>query len=88
VNLAQRSIAPTELRRFSERFSPRALVDESARAYREQGLAYLRLDDEGIVNRLLADQSLLLLPLVRSGNRLTVGLAEDVWREWLAGDQT
>ncbi len=81
-------MAPAELRRFSERLSPRALVDESARSYREQGLAYMSLDDEGIVSRLLADQSLLVLPLIRSGNRLTVGLAEKEWRDWVASDPT
>ena len=81
-------MAPTELRRFTERFSPRALIDDSARSYREQGLAYMSLDDDGIVSRLLADQSLLVLPLIRSGNRLTVGPAEKEWRDWVASDPT
>jgi len=48
----------------------------------------MSLDEEGIVSRLLADQSLLVLPLVRSGNRLTVGVAEKEWRDWIASDPT
>jgi arsenate reductase-like glutaredoxin family protein len=38
--------------------------------------------------KLLRDQRLIRLPLVRAGNRLSVGLSEDEWRAWLrAADQ-
>ena len=48
-----------------------------------QGLAYLSLDDAGIVTRVLADPRLLRLPLVRHGNEVTVGRAEATWAGWL-----
>ena len=48
-----------------------------------QGLAYLTLDDAGIVRRVLADPRLLRLPLVRHGNAVTVGLDEATWAGWL-----
>jgi arsenate reductase-like glutaredoxin family protein len=83
VDLRRRPIAPAELRRFVERLGAAALVDEGSRAYREAGLAYLRLDDEGIVRRLLSDVSLLRLPLVRHGNAVTVGRDEVAWTAWL-----
>lgn len=83
VDLRKRPIAPGELRRFVERLGARALMDETSRAYRDGGLAYLRMDDGDIVSRLLVDQSLLLLPLVRNGNEVAAGSAEATWRTWL-----
>lgn len=59
------------------------LLDSSSRSYVEQGLGYLRLDEGEAFERLLADPRLLRLPLVRSGNQLSVGPDEVAWREWL-----
>jgi arsenate reductase-like glutaredoxin family protein len=83
VDLRKRSIAPAELRRFVERLGARALLDDTSRAYRDGGLAYLRMDDAEITERLLADASLLRLPLVRHGNDVTAGRDEATWKTWL-----
>jgi arsenate reductase-like glutaredoxin family protein len=85
VDLRKRPIAPGELRRFVERLGADALLDPDSRAYREAGLAYLVPDEAGIVARLLADHSLIRLPLVRRGNDLTAGPAEQAWAGWLRG---
>ena len=85
VDLKRKPIAPGELRRFVERLGAAALVDTEGRAYRDAGLAYLRMDDAEIVERLLADPRLLRLPLVRFGNEVTAGKAEAVWKSWLSG---
>jgi arsenate reductase-like glutaredoxin family protein len=85
VDLRKRAIAPGELRRFVERLGPRALLDETSRAYRESGLGYMRLDDAEIVERLVADPSLLRLPLVRNGSEVTAGRAESTWTAWIKG---
>ena len=69
VDLRKRPIAAAELRRFFERLGAGPLIDETSRAYRDGGLAYLRMDDDDIVARLLVDQSLLRLPLVRERQR-------------------
>lgn len=84
VDLRKRPLAPTELRRFTERLGARALLDEASRPYRDGGLAHLALTDEGIVARLLADPRLLRLPLVRHGSEVTAGPAEPTWARWLA----
>jgi arsenate reductase (glutaredoxin) len=83
VDLRKRRIAPAELRRFVDRLGARALLDETSRAYRDGGLAYLSVDEAGIIERLLADASLLRLPLVRHGTDVTAGRAEGVWSGWL-----
>jgi len=83
VDLRRRPIAAGELRRFVERLGAAALLDPDGRAYQEAGLTYLRMDEAGIVSRLLADLNLLRLPLVRRGADVTVGRAEATWTGWL-----
>ncbi len=85
VDLRKRPLAPGELRRFVERLGARALLDEEGRAYRDAGLAYLRMDDAEVAERLLADQRLLRLPLVRFGNAVSAGRQEATWKAWLVG---
>jgi arsenate reductase len=82
VDVAVRPPAPTELRRFSQRLGPRALMDTDSRAYRETGLAYLRMDDDEVFERLMAQPELLRLPLVRYGEQFTVGIDERTWKSW------
>ena len=83
ADLRKRPLAAGELRRFTERLGPRALLDETSHSYRDAGLAYLSLDDAGVTQRVLADPRLLRLPLVRHGNEVTVGRAETTWAAWL-----
>jgi arsenate reductase (glutaredoxin) len=83
VDLRKRQIAPGELRRFVDRLGAEALLDTSSRAYRDGGLGHLRMDQAGIVARLLADNTLLRTPLIRFGSEVTVGRAEAEWSGWL-----
>jgi arsenate reductase (glutaredoxin) len=83
VDLRRKPIAAGELRRFVQRLGAAALLDREGRAYRDAGLAYLALDEAGIVERLLADARLLRLPLVRFGAEVTAGPAEATWRTWV-----
>jgi arsenate reductase-like glutaredoxin family protein len=80
VDLRRRPIAPGELRRFVDRFGARALADTEGRAWREAGLGYVALGDEDLVRRLLDDQRLLRLPLVRCGSALAIGRDEASWK--------
>ena len=82
VDLTRKPIARGELRRFVDRLGARALLDETSRAWHDGGLAYLRMDDAEIVERLLATQDLLRLPLVRFGNEVAAGRDEATWKSW------
>jgi arsenate reductase-like glutaredoxin family protein len=84
VDLRRKPIAPGELRRFVERLGAAALLDGEGRRFKELGLGYMRLSEDEIAARLLADSALLRLPLVRFGNSFTAGPSEVVWKEWLA----
>jgi arsenate reductase-like glutaredoxin family protein len=85
VDVAIHPPAPGELRRFAQRLGAGALVDTGGRRYRDLGLAYLRLEDEELLERLRADPTLLRLPLVRSGNAFTAGPAEAAWGQLARG---
>ena len=84
VDLRRKPIAAGELRRFTDRLGARAVLDAEGRAAGEAGFAYLRLTDTEVVERLLGDQRLLRLPLVRYANSVSVGRDEVAWKAWLA----
>lgn len=77
-------MAPTELRRFTERLTSKALLDETSKAYGDSGIAYIRLNDAELFDRLLNDQRLLRLPLVRAGNSVAAGHDERAWKAVVA----
>jgi arsenate reductase-like glutaredoxin family protein len=84
VDVRKRPVAPDELRRFVDRLGAAALVDVEGRAYRDAGLALVAMDTAGLVARIHADARLLRLPLVRYGDKVTVGRDEETWSAWLA----
>jgi arsenate reductase (glutaredoxin) len=84
VDLNERPVSLGELTRFAQKFGIDTLIDRNAKRFGELGLTVARYSDERWLD-VLADEPLLLrTPLVRAQQRLTVGPAEDRWREWLA----
>ena len=84
VDLRRKPMAAGELRRFAERLGAAALADTAGRAWTDAGLGYLRMDDAELAGRLLADQRLLRLPLVRVANGVAAGRDESAWKALLA----
>ncbi len=84
VNLRTRPMAPGELRRFVERLGAAACADTDGKAWKAAGLGYMRMDDDELAARLLADQRLLRLPLCRDGKDVSAGMAESTWKQWVA----
>jgi arsenate reductase-like glutaredoxin family protein len=85
VDLRRKPIAAGELRRFVEQLGAATLADTEGKAWRDAGLGYLRMDGDELVARLLADQRLLRLPLVRVGARVAAGRDEMAWKRLLSG---
>ena len=81
VDLRRKPMAAGELRRFADRLGPAALADTTGRAWTEAGLGYLRMTPDELAARLLADQRLLRLPLVRVANGFAAGRDEEAWRK-------
>lgn len=86
VDLARKPMAAGELRRFVDKLGAAALADTESRIWRDAGLGYLRMDDAELAVRLLADQRLLKLPLVRVGNAVAAGRDEARWKALLAAE--
>jgi arsenate reductase-like glutaredoxin family protein len=84
VDLKQKPIAPGEIRRFVDRFGWEGLLDAEGTAYIDGGLKYLKLSDAERLERVGRDPKLLRLPLVRCGNRISIGKDEAAWKEMLA----
>lgn len=82
VDLTERPASAGELRRFVQKFGVANLVDRSSKRFAELGLAHAQLSEERWVERLMEEPLLLRVPLVRSGNALTVGAAEQDWKSW------
>jgi arsenate reductase len=83
VDLKEKPASAGELRRFEQKFGAEALLDRQGKRFRDRGLHVAHLPEARILPLLVDDPFLLVTPLVRFGNQLSVGLAEETWREWM-----
>jgi arsenate reductase-like glutaredoxin family protein len=82
VDLNERAASLGELRRFVQKFGLDRLIDKESKRYEELGLRHARYSDDTWLDRLVDEPLLLRMPLVRNGNALTIGLAEQDWKAW------
>jgi arsenate reductase-like glutaredoxin family protein len=83
VDLNERAASAGELRRFAQKFGGEALIDRGSKRFAELGLAHAARPEGWWLEKLVEEPLLLVMPLVRFGNLLTVGEAEPTWREWV-----
>jgi len=84
VDLAQKGMSAGELRNVAARVGGfDALIDREGKRYVDKGLKYAAPTGPRIEQMLIADPLLLKTPIVRSGNRATVGYVPDVWQTWI-----
>jgi arsenate reductase-like glutaredoxin family protein len=83
VDLAERAASLGELRRFAQKFGVHALLDSTGAPYRDLGLSHARYSDERWLEKLAENPLLLRIPMVRYQHRLTLGLDEAAWQEWV-----
>jgi arsenate reductase (glutaredoxin) len=83
VDLKQRPMAPGEIRRFVERFGLNGVMDLEGKAYEDAGLKYLRISEQEVLEKIEREPKLLRLPLIRAGNKLSVGQDEGSWKGML-----
>lgn len=84
ADLNVRAASKGELRRFAQKFGVDALIDREGKRFEQLGLQHAHYSDERWLDKLADEPLLLRQPLVRAGNRLTIGSAEDEWRAWTA----
>lgn len=84
VDLKQKSMAPGEIKRFIERFGLAEILDSEGKTYVDGGLKYLKLSNTELLSRIEREPQLLRLPLVRAGQRLSIGHDDNSWKAMLA----
>ena len=84
MDFKQRAPSEGELRRFFQKFGEEKLIARDAKRFKTLGLQTAYYGDDRWLE-IAADEPLILrMPLVRNGNRLTVGHDEESWREWMS----
>jgi arsenate reductase-like glutaredoxin family protein len=88
VDLDERPAAAGELNRFAQKYGLEALLDRESKTFVDLGLKHARMSDQRWLEKLMDEPRLLRMPLVRQlgqqgATRLTVGLAEQEWKQWV-----
>ena len=82
VDLKKHKLGERELRLFvNAAGSAKALVDPNAKGPRADYVKQLSIESV-IFDELLENPVLMITPIVRNGNKLTVGADESVWESW------
>lgn len=83
VDLMERAAALGELKRFAQKFGVDALIDRSSKRFSDLGLRTALYGEERWLTILADEPMLLVQPLVRMQQKLTVGIKEPEWKIWL-----
>lgn len=83
MDLEERPASRGELRRFAEKFGAAALIDRESPRFRALGLRVAGDSPQRLLERALTEPRLLRAPLVRRGNKVTIGLAPGEWQAWV-----
>lgn len=82
--MKERAASLGELKRFAQKFGVSAIIDLESARFQDLGLRHARMSDDSWLSKLVEEPMLLKMPLVRSGNNLTIGLDETAWKSWTA----
>ena len=83
VDLKQKPMAAGEIKRFIDRFTLAGLLDMEGKAYLDAGLKYMKVSDAELLRKIELEPRLLRLPLIRSGNLLSIGQDDMAWKGML-----
>jgi arsenate reductase-like glutaredoxin family protein len=88
VDLDERPAAAGELSRFAQKFGLEALIDRESKTFADLGLKHARMSEDRWLEKVIDEPRLLRMPLVRQlgqqgSGRLTIGLAEKDWKQWV-----
>ena len=84
IDLGQKGPSAGELRKIANAVAGvENLIDREGKRYLERGLKYAAPTGPRIEQALLDDPLLLRTPIVRAGDRATVGFVPQIWTTWL-----
>ena len=79
INLTEKGLSRGELKSVKAAVGTEVLIDRSGNEYQQKNLKYLVHDVE---EELLKNPLLFRTPIVRNGNKATVGYEPHAWQEW------
>jgi arsenate reductase len=84
VDLQERAASLGELRRFAQKFGVEAMLDRDSKRFADLGLRQAMYSPDYWLGKLADEPLMLRMPLVRNGNKLTIGSAETEWKAWVS----
>ena len=84
VDLREKGLSPGEFRNIAAVIALEELLDTESKQYRDRNLEYMKFDLE---EELLDDPLLLKTPIVRFGQKVSVGYEPEMWKEWVSGEE-
>ena len=79
-DLNEKGISKGELDNIKRVYDIEDLIDKEGKQYKKRNLEFILHDVE---EELLEDPLLFKTPIVRNGNKVTVGHQPDVWQQWV-----
>jgi Spx/MgsR family transcriptional regulator len=79
IDLAAKGLSKGELNSVKAAVGIENLMDTQGRQYHRRNLKYLT---HNVEEELLTDPLLFKTPIVRNGNKATIGYQPDTWKEW------
>jgi arsenate reductase len=84
IDIAGKGPSPGELKKIAAAVGGvEALIDREGRRYADKGLKYAAPTGPRVEQALLDDPLLMRTPVVRAGDRATVGWAPEIWQTWI-----
>lgn len=83
VDLTVRAATKGELTRFAQKFGVESLLDRDSKRFHSLGLGTAAYSEKKWLELLAEEPLLLNMPLVRNQNLLSLGAAEEVWKDWV-----
>jgi len=76
----EQKITKGELENISKVISLEDLIDKDGKQFQKRNMQHMVFDYKA---ELLEDQLLFKTPIVRNGNKVTVGVCSEIWSDWI-----
>ena len=86
MDMKKHKLGRREVETFARALGAQNLIDREDKKVKEQPACYYHQDGM-LLDAIVETPWLLRSPIVRSGNRVTVGYCPEVWEQWLAAEQ-
>ncbi|OQY38603.1 MAG: ArsC family transcriptional regulator [Candidatus Cloacimonetes bacterium 4572_65] len=81
IDLNQKGMSKGELRKVGSSVGVENMIDTDSTLFLNKGLKFASYD---VIDTLFLYPTMMFTPVVREGNRATIGNKPDVWKKWLS----